>query len=276
MKEDDLSARIAQAMAMMAGGDAVEAKADVIPPQMPQTPSPTFDREQRQTGVRQEKSMAGSGVGSPFTGQKKKGAKRSPLLMLKGFIEGAFSYKGMFGFGLGVALICFGANWMFYSALWDSFGVTGWFKHILGFGTSFGTTLFQVYPEITKLSMSINAQHQFALASKPDSLPDGGPVDISHLHHQYKAVDRNSKKFFEAMQWVSYAVESLLGVLFLGNVGTGLMAIGKLLMFFLSIVGTNWGIGLMLRAANLAMPSTVKEQYKALFAEPSKINLKRI
>ena len=72
MKDEDLQARIAQIRAMMAGQEeAVEAKAEVMPSQASQ------DRQERRTGPG-GREMTNFG---PSAGQKKKGPKKSELLV---------------------------------------------------------------------------------------------------------------------------------------------------------------------------------------------------
>jgi hypothetical protein len=225
------------------------------------------------------KNQNSQGTGRSASPSKSGQTKGSLVWSVTKLIETVFSHKGMFWLGVAIALVSFIANLQFYFWLLELFGVSGWGLPLGAFGISFGTCLFEVMPTIWGRSRTVQLNQIFSAASKPDELPSLNPsiTNADELIQSYRDSDRKTSSFFKMMRWVAIAAESLLGVLFIGNVGVGGRALIKLLQFIGSVFGVEWGVALAVKAGQFELPPEVRDQLNALIAgQNKKLNLKKI
>lgn len=214
----------------------------------------------------------------PFA-EKEKG--ESAILKISKFMQDLFSHKGMFWLGVTIATVCFAGNFWFYFtivgnltdyALWQRFGLAAL--------ASCTTTLFELMPVVMQRGRR-NTLHQIFLAgSKPRDLPELNPKivgDADALVKQYRNSDKETREFFETARWIAVFIETTLGVIFLGSIGTGIGALIRLMLFIASIFGCEWGVTLALRAAEWELPPKIRKQLDDLIANAGNpLGLRRI
>jgi hypothetical protein len=224
-------------------------------------------------------SEAARPTGHPTAG-KAKPRGGSAIYNFAQVIENVFSHRGLFVLGVVVTLVCFYANASFWVNVFASVGYAGAIALFLGVLASFGTSIFQVLPVVYQHSRRLSLMRLFSAGIKPDRLPainDKVVPDAERMLTQYKESDRARRKFFSLMRWVAYGVETLMGVIFLGSVGTGFVGIVQLLMFVVSIVGVEWGVSLALRASQDELPPNVQQQFDSLIEKSNQqLSLKEI
>lgn len=233
------------------------------------------DRPSRQTQPQNEQRRAPSA--DPFAGGKPKG---SLILTTSRMLENTFSHKGMFWLGVSVAIASFIANCFFYFSLMIAAGLVPFTAGLSAFGISFGTSLFEVMPVVWQRSRRNNLNLIFSAGAKPDVLPvlnNKVVGDSKDLIDNYRNSDRDTARFFKTMRWLAIGAESFLAIIFLGNIGTGIRAVFRLLLFVASIFGVEWGVSLALRAASWELPPAIRDQLDELMNNAGRaLNLKKL
>lgn len=206
--------------------------------------------------------------------------KGSLILTVTRLLEDTFSHKGMFWLGVGIASASFIANTLFYYWLLQSGGFVPATAALAAFTISFGTSLFEVMPVVWQRSRRNNLNLIFSAGAKPDTLPVLNQAvvgDSKQLIDNYKNSDRDTARFFKTMRWLAIGAETFLAVIFMGNVGTGIRAVFKLLLFGVSIFGVEWGVSLALRAASWELPPAIREQMDELINNAGRaLHLKKL
>ncbi len=194
-------------------------------------------------------------------------SKKSSIYEISKLIENIFSYRGLFFLGVAVAILCFVFNWSFWQAVIESLGYGFYMSFFIGFLISIGTSIFEVLPKASVISRRLKLTQIFAAAIKPRQLPEISKAivpDAETLISEYKNGDRERRKFFSMMRYIAYGVETLMGIIFLGRLGTGFEAAVRLFVFIFSIIGVEWGVSLALRASEDELPPVVKQQLDQL------------
>ncbi|MBD2156257.1 hypothetical protein [Leptolyngbya sp. FACHB-16] len=201
--------------------------------------------------------------------------KESTILKVAEFMRQAFSHKGMFWLGVVVAGICFAGNLWFYITLFRDLVPDFALWQYVGLGAlaSVSTTLFELMPFVMRRGRKMTLQNIFRAGAKPKDLPELNHKvvgDADELIEDYRNSDRKTREFFEAGRWVAIFIETVLGVIFLGSLGTGFAALIKLGLFVASIFGCEWGVTLALRAAEWELPPQIRQQLDELIANAGK------
>ena len=179
----------------------------------------------------------------PFGNRKPK----EPLIKRIGaLIETVFSHKGSFAIGVAVAVISISANVWFYRNLLTAGGVSMVGAIVGAILISFGTTIFELIPSVQKASPRLTYYDLARSAAQPNRIPD---AKDPRLVEDHRNANRKNEEFFKAMRIFAYAVEGFIAVIFLGNIGTGIRAMLRLLLFVGSLLGCEWGVRLALRSA---------------------------
>jgi hypothetical protein len=213
----------------------------------------TKDRSERQESQQKNERSA----------RPKEKTKGSLILALKGLLEGAFSHKGIFWLGVTIALLSFFMNYWFYVGLMGVLGLSGFQAYAWGFAASFGTSLFEVAPKLERYSRRLSLHALYLAGSRPQRLPNlnGKTVaDADQLMENYTHADKNWRSWLKTARYVCIVSEVILGMIFLGRVGTGLRALGRLVLFTVSIFGIELGVTMAVRAGERELPSQVREQ----------------
>jgi hypothetical protein len=183
-------------------------------------------------------------------------------------IYGASSHKGAFWLGVGFAAFFGFQNCRFYfDLLQRPFGVIGIGALIGGIGITLATTYFEVAPVIRRKSARSAFESIFRIAAKPQQLPH---ITKEQYHNPQEAYDnyRLTEKRYEdgatTMRWIVIAVEIFLGLVFLGSIGTGMKALGSLVLFVMSIFGTEHGLVMAIRAYDMVLPPAIRQQMDKL------------
>ena len=235
------------------------------------------DRAPRLTQSQQQPEQRRAPSADPFAGGKPKG---SLILTVTRFLENTFSHKGMFWLGVSLATASFIANCLFYFWLMQAAGLAPFTATLAAFGLSFGTSLFEVMPVVWQRSRRNNLNLIFSAGAKPDTLPvlnESVVGDHKQLIDNYRNSDRDTARFFKTMRWMAIGAEAFLAVIFMGNIGTGIRAVFKLLLFAASIFGVEWGVSLALRAASWELPPAIREQLDELLNNAGRaLHLKKL
>jgi hypothetical protein len=183
-------------------------------------------------------------------------------------IYGASSHRGAFWLGVGFAAFFGYQNVRFYfQILQNPFGVIGLGALIGSIGITLATTYFEVAPVIRRKSARSAFESIFRIAAKPSTLPT-----ISNKQHhapqeeydRYRYAEKRYEDGANIMRWICIAIEIFLGLVFLGSVGTGMKALGALLLFILSIFGTEHGLVMAIRAYDMVLPPAIRQQMDKL------------
>ncbi|MBD2093530.1 hypothetical protein H6F67_27220 [Microcoleus sp. FACHB-1515] len=237
-------------------------------------PSQPSDRASRPASQPEQRRAPSA---DPFAGGKPKG---SLILTTSRMLENTFSHKGMFWLGVSVAIASFIANCFFYFSLMIAAGLVPFTAGLGAFAVSFGTSLFEVMPVVWQRSRRNNLNLIFSAGAKPDVLPvlnQSVVGDSKQLIDNYRNSDRDTARFFKTMRWMAIGAESFLAIIFLGNIGTGIRAVFRLLLFVASIFGVEWGVSLALRAASWELPPAIREQLDELLNNAGRaLNLKKL
>lgn len=201
--------------------------------------------------------------------------KGSTILKVAEFMRQAFSHKGMFWLGVVVAGICFAGNLWFYITLFRDLlpEFSLWQYGGLGILASVSTTLFELMPVVMRRGRKMTLQNIFRAGAAPKELPELNRKvvgDAEELLEEYRNSDRATREFFEAGRWVAIFIETVLGVIFLGSLGSGFGALIRLGLFVASIFGCEWGVTLALRAAEWELPPQIRKQLDDLIANAGK------
>lgn len=188
----------------------------------------------------------------------------SAVWQLGKLTENIFSHKGVFWVCVVGAIACLLYNTRFYARLFYSFGWLLAVAVVVGFLVSFGTTLFEVKPEVKKHSRkhALRRIYQAGQASQGD-LPYLNPKVVSNadqILERYRNVDRVADQSEATTRWVMIAFEICVGIIFLGNVGVGLGAVMSLLMFVVSIFGCEKFVLTAIRAYYEELPPHLAQQ----------------
>lgn len=209
----------------------------------------------------------------PFAPKPK--TKDSTILKVAEFMRQAFSHRGMFWLGVTVACVCFVGNLWFYITLFrdlmPEFAL--WQYGGLGILASVSTTLFELMPVVMRRGRKMALHNIFRAGAKPRELPDLNHKvvgDADELIEDYRNSDKQTREFFEAGRWVAIFIETVLGVIFLGSLGSGFAALIRLGLFVASIFGCEWGVTLALRAAEWELPPQIRKQLDDLIANAGK------
>jgi hypothetical protein len=188
--------------------------------------------------------------------------------MVGELIYGASSHRGAFWLGVGFAAFFGYQNVRFYFQILQSpFGVIGLGALIGSIGITLATTYFEVAPVIRRKSARSAFESIFRIAAKPSTLPT-----ISNKQHhapqeeydRYRMAEKHYEDGANIMRWICIAIEIFLGLVFLGSVGTGMKALGALLLFILSIFGTEHGLVMAIRAYDMVLPPAIRQQMDKL------------
>jgi len=202
---------------------------------------------------------------SPYGGQVEQG---SAIYRMKLFIENLFSYRSVFWLGIGIAVVAFGFNALFYFGLATNVFGWGFIGATLGaLVLAFGTSLFQLMPELQTTTARMSLHQIFVAGSKPKLVPVLDPnvvADYQDLIADYRQTEVNRRAFFKMARRGSFLVEAILGVLFIGNIGAGIGAFFSLVFFGLSVWGVEAGVKLALKAGEDDLSPQIKQQLKNL------------
>lgn len=209
----------------------------------------------------------------PFAPKPK--TKGSAILKVAEFMRQAFSHKGMFWLGVVVGGVCFLGNLWFYITLFRDLVPEFALWQYVGLGAlaSVATTLFELMPVVMRRGRKMTLQNIFRAGAKPNELPNLNPKvvgDAQELIEDYRNSDKQTREFFEAGRWVAIFIETVLGVIFLGSLGSGFGALIRLGLFVASIFGCEWGVTLALRAAEWELPPQIRKQLDDLIANAGK------
>jgi|GEM_PF-1597476 len=200
--------------------------------------------------------------------------KGSAIYRIKIFVENLFSYRSMFFLGIGIALIAFGFNVLFYFGLFsDVVGLEFFLAIPAALILSFGTSLFQLMPELQTATARMSLHQLFVAGTKPKVIPVIDPsvvADSKNLIADYRQTEVKRRQFFKMARLLSFVVEVFLGIMFIGNIGAGVGAAFSLIGFALSVWGVEAGVKLALKAGEDALPPQVQAQLKGLLENNGK------
>jgi len=197
-----------------------------------------------------------------------KAEKGSAIAQAKLFIENLFSYRGVFWLGCGIAILAFVGNVWFYFGLATAVIGLEFFLAILGaLIVSFATSLFQLMPKLQTATTRMTLHQLFVAGAKPSQVPTLDPKvvgDSQELIADYRETEVKRRAFFKMARQVSFVIEGLVGVLFIGNIGAGAGALFALVGFILSVWGVEAGVTLALKAGEDDLPQHIRDQLKSL------------
>ena len=196
--------------------------------------------------------------------------KPSLIWQIGKFLEDTFSHKGVFWLGVAIATVCFITNFYFWLTFFTNLtDYAPWQCLILGSLVSAGTTIFELVPVVMNRGRRSLLHQIFLAASKPANLPELNPKvsgDADELVRQYRNSDRGTRNFFETARWIAIGIESAVGFIFMGRIGSGIGALIRLCVFLGSIFGTEFGVTLALRAKDWELPAQIRKQLDDVIA----------
>lgn len=193
---------------------------------------------------------------------------KGPMEVVGELIYGASSHKGAFWLGVSFAGFFGYQNARFYFGLLQSpFGVMGLGALIGGIAITIATTYFEVAPVIRRKSARSAFEALFRIAAKPQQRPvitDTQYDNPQELYDRHRMAEKRYEQGSNRNRWIVIAVEIFLGLVFMGAVGTGLKALGQLVLFVASIFGTEHGLVMAIRAYDMALPPAIRQQMDKL------------
>jgi hypothetical protein len=191
------------------------------------------------------------------------GAKKSAVEWITGALYSASSHRTQVWIGLGIAGIFGVSNALFYSGLLSSFSLALPIALIGGIAISAITTYFEVGPVVRKKSGRSALEQIWRMGSRVSKLPTVSRQahhNPEELRDNYRKTEKRYEEGANRMRWLCIGVEVMLGLTFLGSVGTGTAALWKLLWFVASIFGTEHGVVMAIRAGEMEIPAAARAQ----------------
>ena len=218
--------------------------------------------QRRRNSKRQRKAefMQSQGLRSiaPSTG-----AKKSAVECITDSLYSASSHRTQVWIGLGIAGVFGISNALFYSGLLGSFALALPIALIGGFAISGITTYFEVGPIVRKKSGRSALETLWRMGSRVSKLPTisrNAHHDPQELRDNYRKTEKRYEEGANRMRWMCIGIEVMLGLTFLGSVGTGMAALWKLIWFVASIFGTEHGVVMAIRAGEMEIPAAARAQ----------------
>jgi hypothetical protein len=129
--------------------------------------------------------------------------------------------------------------------------------------TAAATTYVEVAPVVRKKSARTALETIYRMAWRPQNLPKVSSQvykDPEALKDRYRSTELEYEKGQNRNRWVVIALELFVGFLFMGNLGTGIKALGKLILFILSVFGLEHTVVMVIRAYELELPPEARKQ----------------
>lgn len=235
-----------------------------------QTPGTLPQQPPASSGKRRKRKRGKSANNSQGNWDKfsAKGGKFSPTQMVANAIYGGASHKTKFWFGVAIALFFGYKNAQFYYELLQTpFGVGVFMALLGGIFIMLLTTYIEVAPVIRVKSTRSALESLFLAASKPSKLPTiahSQSRDPGELYDDYALTEKRNRESDATWRWMVIGIESLFGLIFITSVGTGIQAVGSILMFVMSIFGCEHGLVMAIRAHEMVLPPAVGNQFRKL------------
>jgi hypothetical protein len=231
-----------------------------------QAPTQTGTGKKRKRNRNRNRNRGGGA--SPY-GPK---ANKSPFSFTEavaGAIHGGASSKAKFWIWVTIAAILLFLNAKFYVWLLSTkFAVSIIAATVFGILISVVTTVFEAGPGIRKKSSRSALEKMFLAAAKPSQLPtitQRQTKDPNAIYDNYAGTEKRNDDDDDSVRWILIAFESIVGIIFLGTVGTGIQALGAIVMFVLSIFGAEHSIVKAVRVHESVLPPAVAAQLKKVW-----------
>jgi hypothetical protein len=189
--------------------------------------------------------------------------KKSVMDIVGSFIQGASSHKGQFWLASTLSVGLYLTNSYFYAELFNRFGAGALTAITGGLFTAAATTYVEVAPVVRTKSARTALETIYRMAWRPQNLPKVSNQVYKYpeaLRDRYRSTELEYEKGQNRNRWVVIAGELFVGFLFLGNLGTGIQALGKLILFVLSVFGLEHTVVMVLRAYELELPPEARAQ----------------
>lgn len=191
------------------------------------------------------------------------GTKRNAVEWVTDALHSASSHRTQVWIGLGIAAVFGISNALFYSGLLSSFALALPIAALGGLAISGITTYFEVGPVVRKKSGRSALEQIWRMGARVSRLPNiskNAHHNPQELRDNYRKTEKRYEEGANRMRWICIGIEVLLGLTFLGAVGTGMPALWKLVWFVSSIFGTEHGIVMAIRAGEMELPSAARAQ----------------
>ena len=212
-------------------------------------------RRQRKAEFRQSQGLMSI---APSTG-----AKQSAVEWVTNALYSASSHRTQVWIGLGIAGVFGVSNALFYTGLLSSFALALPIAVVGGLAISAITTYFEVGPVVRKKSGRSALEQLWRMGSRVSKLPNvsrNAHHNPEELRDNYRKTEKRYEEGANRMRWLGIGIEVLLGLTFLGSVGTGMAALWKLVWFIASIFGTEHGVVMAIRAGEMEIPAAARAQ----------------